>query len=528
MTWLINPYRFGGGVGGGDPYWGDVVFYLGMGAPGSAPVDLSLAARTITEVGTGPDFEADAGPVPGMSAWRVRRTAVDQSNNMRLTVDTPVGTELSGDFTIEVWAAHSNGSSYENCLFKHGNFEVAAYQSPSMLHHATLVKFSAAARRHVGELMYPAAWVHHCIERSGTTVRYYFNGQPSPVTETDSSTASATIMLGGYNFGGSNAQDWSGLIGPTRITRGIARYGGAPFVPGFTADGWMTATAPDFSPGPRKWWRAVGLTTNGASRYDAAEIEMRETLGGASINATYNATPTWSGSGGGSYANAFSWPDDNSPSTWTSTSLPAYATIDLKQPFAIRHLRLWCGTSVTPQAPTAWNLYYSDNGSSWALAYAKTGDTGWARYEARGYHLPDVGAHRYWRFEVTAVAAGAGVEMIEIGLAESAFGPTLSHRSAYGSICELNAGALWFEAFDSNTGTAWRTDSFTNGAWAGQRLTTAVTINEIRWWVSSGQQSYTPNTGRIESSHDGMRWQTEWSWSGLTWVSAEGKVISRP
>lgn len=526
MTWLTNPYRFG--RANPDPYWENVVFYLGMGAPGANPVDLSPAARTVTESGSGPDFEADAGPLPGMSAWRIRRNAADQSNNMRLTVATPGGTELSGDFTIEAWCAASNDAGDESLVLRHGNFELAM-SSVNQIQFMALAKLSSGLRRSMGDMMYPASWVHLCIERSGSTVRYYFNGQPSPVTETDSSTVSDALFLGGINVPSSFSNDWPGLIGPVRVTRGVARYGGTPFVPGFTEDGWMTATAPDFTAGPRKWWRFVGLQTNGGNAYRTTEIEMRETLGGANINGTYNATPSWSGGGGGTYANAFSWPHDDGRSNWTGTSLPAYVTIDLVQPFAIRHLRLWAGTSATPQSPTSWNLYHSDDNSNWTLALAKTGDTGWAQYEARAYHVPNVGSHRYWRFEVIAVTTGAGAQMIEIGLAESAYGPTLSHRSAYGTITDLNFGRPPRYAYDGNTaGTAWWSRIITDAVWVGQRLTTAVTINEIRWWSAAGEQTYTPNVGRIESSRDGWRWQTEWSWSGLTFASDEDKVISRP
>lgn len=532
MTWLTNPYRFGSA----DPYDPLIEFELGMGAPGAAPVDVSGKGRTVTEIGTNGDFVADAGPIPGMSAWKypclTSGVAVDQ-----LRVDLSA-VPVAGDYTLEVWACKHNFSGNNNAIVNWGvgrrlttgvgfagaNSHYLRVGFPGTPVGAWPGYYDTDAGH--GQAYVPGTWGHFCLERQGGVVRFYFNGDPWELTHTDATTISAVLSMGGQpNNALSTMHDWRGLIGPVRLTT-AARYGGAAFIPGFTPGGRMTSTVPEF-PSTMAWARVCWTALNGGDQVRLNEVEMRETPGGATINSTKAALPTYT-STAGTAANAFLW--DRGDTNICDLTTPGNIRVDLLSAFAIRHFAVQAGSSVPPKCPTNFTLEYSDNDSTWTVAVTRTGETGWTRYEGRGFHVPDVGAHRYWRLVVTGTSSGSTAEIMELALNLSPSGPNVAQSSRnYGTAYDANWSGSKMLAFDANN-TNGPARVFGTTGWMGQRFSSPVAeIAEIKIWTAAGNQTYTPSAGSVWLSEDGLRWQRRWSWSGLTtWASDEDKVITKP
>lgn len=51
-------------------------------------------------------------------------------------------------------------------------------------------------------------------------------------------------------------------------------------------------------------------------------------------------------------------------------------------------------------APRDWALEYSDDGTTWDIAHAVSGETGWGNGERRGFAFSSVGSHTSWRIRV--------------------------------------------------------------------------------------------------------------------------------
>lgn len=529
MTWLTNSMRFGGG--NPDPYWANVVFYLPMLAPGAAPVDVSPLARTVTVTGTPGGYTADAGLFAGQTAYQNAWLETDPSTK-GLTVPAVAGANLDGDFTIEGWFLLTLLSGDRDALWKQYNAaESLSFgpvmqasglnESPSLITEPNFLAGAPlfdAGRNWTGEVADHGRWHHYAVDRTGGVLRLYMDGQPMPWTGTQSTDWNGPLRIGH----GTGLWVWRGYIGPQRVTKGVARYQGVPFVPGVTADGWMTETAPDFSGTAAEFWRIRWTASNAVAPY-GREAELRATPGGANVAVSASALPTYAASSG-TAANPFK--RDWKGSTWTP-SLPAWAKADLKAAFKLLHLRIRNGNTAN-RAPRTWSLEGSNDDSSWTTLISRADDTGWQRYEARSYHIADQGSFRYYRFNVTAVDGGTSPAIEEIYLAPS--GEALSYISdprMLGTAWDINWGRPRSAMFDGGTGVMFA--SVIKQGWVGVRLLSAQDITEITWTSDSGNPTATPSAGFVERSRDGVRWQTVWPFSGWTsWTAGETKVSAKP
>lgn len=100
----------------------------------------------------------------------------------------------------------------------------------------------------------------------------------------------------------------------------------------------------------------------------------------------------------------------------SATTLPQSVTVQMGVPTPVRSLSIWNGAS-TAQSPNAFNLEYSDNGSSWTTAQSWTAGAWQSALQRRDFVLSsDPGAHLYWRLNITSSNSGTTTALTEVRL----------------------------------------------------------------------------------------------------------------
>lgn len=100
----------------------------------------------------------------------------------------------------------------------------------------------------------------------------------------------------------------------------------------------------------------------------------------------------------------------------SATTVPQSVTIQMGVPTPVRSLAMWNG-ALAAQSPNAFNLQWSDDGSSWTTAQSWTAGA-WASARMRRDFVlsSDPGAHLYWRINVTSSNSGTTTALTEVRL----------------------------------------------------------------------------------------------------------------
>ena len=123
-------------------------------------------------------------------------------------------------------------------------------------------------------------------------------------------------------------------------------------------------------------------------------------------------------------ANAFD--NDGRSITASTSALPLWLGAQASGTFTPTKLWIQADTTVNgTQAPNAFSLDWSDNGSSWNTLQSWSGETGWSPTETRSYTVSGAAAHAYWRVNVTAKNGGSYTSIASLRL-ENASGQRLS------------------------------------------------------------------------------------------------------
>ncbi len=217
---IVAGYPVSGG-GGGDPYFSSVVLLTHLdGADGSTTfVDSSSYGRTITPAG-GVQIDTANFEFGGASAWF---NSVGDSLRCAQSSDFDL---FGGDFTAEGW--YYTGSNAGNqCVLEFGannnnrlNLSIVAgslliyEQIPGG---AVLITASAPPIN---------TWNSWCMEKSGATLTLYINGAVAGTAMGASYPSGALYCDIGRSIHGAGG-DFNGWEDEIRVTKGVARYGGA-------------------------------------------------------------------------------------------------------------------------------------------------------------------------------------------------------------------------------------------------------------------------------------------------------------
>jgi hypothetical protein len=200
----------------------------------------------------------------------------------------------------------------------------------------------------------------------------------------------------------------------------------------------------------------VGATTNGVTVSASSEnvVHNSDGLGGSPFVPMDSEDQPVALLGG----NRAAWKaaDDNNNSGWQDTgssnvsSLPSTWAVDFgaSNTKSIARYSIRAGPSAvnTNNAPKAWTLESSDNGSVWTVEQTKSNITGWAAGEKRTYTTAEgdtgtVTAHRFWRLNVSAVDGDTELIVSEIEMFEI-FSSSAQQILVSGGKLTLNATAI--------------------------------------------------------------------------------------
>jgi hypothetical protein len=203
-----------------DPWYDKTSLILNMdGTPGSTTfVDDSPNALAVTAAG-------DAQIVSDATFGTV--ASFDGAGDI-LTIPNSLATDLPGDFTIECWFYGNGISSTTGTLI--GKWKTASQVAWAVLISSSVVQLGIGNSG--GFVAAPTfatnisnnQWYHVAITRSGTSIKCFLNGVQIGSTLTYASNMSSTSTTDLGYLGSSNSNYFNGKIGPTRITKGIARY----------------------------------------------------------------------------------------------------------------------------------------------------------------------------------------------------------------------------------------------------------------------------------------------------------------
>lgn len=239
-----------------------------------------------------------------------------------------------------------------------------------------------------------------------------------------------------------------------------------------------------------RYHRLRFLGNNGRSTLNIADVQLRESAGGA--NVATGGTPTassvfettipssfpasnafdsdvntyWSTlpiSALNASSNFSGFPASNAvdgdPSTFWATATgvtAAQLTYDAGASVIgpdITKYQITARADAADGAPKDWTLEYSDNGGTWTVADTVTGETGWANGETREFTLASVGAHRAWRLNISANNGRSTINIAEIAFDGYSWGSiTLQYDQGSGNAIAVAEYTIQARA-DANDGS---------------------------------------------------------------------------
>ena len=230
----IDSYRFGEPASpppGGDPYFANVTYLVtNEGSNGSTPSP-AVVGGTINYTDSAALSTASA-PTGQSSSLYLDATGARDS----IWLNSGAGSQLTGDFTVEIWFAINNSGNVNNArLFDIGANKLSVFLNGRVESDPTISIYGAASyiiNSHALSTWTPGTWHSVCVSRSGSTVYLFFDGVLQ-TTATNSATLGATIngmSIGAY-FKGAGNHLADSYIGPFRLTDGVCRYTATYTVP---------------------------------------------------------------------------------------------------------------------------------------------------------------------------------------------------------------------------------------------------------------------------------------------------------
>lgn len=274
----------------------------------------------------------------------------------------------------------------------------------------------------------------------------------------------------------------------------------------------MTAAAPGVTPltsTPYLFYKVDITAIDGGTQASCAEIELLDgagvnllrqtissgtasassTFGGAGISAALAFTHAFLDTGGSSVG----WVTASGTAGWLKWT--SSGTID------VTSYALTARTSEGNRAPKNFTLEYSDDDSAWTAADTRTNITGWASQETRAFSFASVGAHKYWRINVTAVDGGSFLGICSFRLVCSD-GSVINNNGNVALIHANNfssTGDLEQRLMDGSTSTGWTgTAGTTNALFI--HLPIAVAAAQLNWTSRSAEGNRSPKDFTIKGA----------------------------
>jgi hypothetical protein len=206
-----------------DPYINNVSLLLHMdGSNGSTTfVDNSINTLAVTANG-------NAQVSTGQTKFGSGSLLLDGTNDF-LTITSNVLFDLSGDFTIELFARFSSLATAQTVISRWGSSQrcwLFTVDSSTSLTFATgnTGSIDQVITRTSPVTLNANTWYHFAATRSGSTVRIFVDGSQAGAngTATGNCTGTQSVKIGVNGDGDVN--DTNGYVDDVRITKGVARY----------------------------------------------------------------------------------------------------------------------------------------------------------------------------------------------------------------------------------------------------------------------------------------------------------------
>lgn len=224
---LLNPYRFGPG-GPTDPSFSNVSLLINpAGADTSTTfADLSSNANTLTAI-------ANAQHDTSITKFTSSSLQCDGTGDF---VSAPSGAIFnfdSSNYTLETWFYVTSFAAFSGLMGKRpssavfAGFSCGVDTAGNVAYLATANGSSWGVSLSSSTTISTSVWYHLCVDYDGSTTRLYIDGVVRA-----SAAGAFTILTNNNDLAigaGAGNGDFSllGHMGPTRITKGVARYAGA-------------------------------------------------------------------------------------------------------------------------------------------------------------------------------------------------------------------------------------------------------------------------------------------------------------
>lgn len=298
--------------------------------------------------------------------------------------------------------------------------------------------------------------------------------------------------------------------------------------------------------GSHRYWR-INITDNGTGANDVAgliELQWHTDANGYGSHVT-GATVTADTEFDGSHlaGNAADHhPVDAGGDVWASTnsSFPHWLAFDFGSGNDAEVMGLTIlgrNDSNVTQSPTAFDVQFSDDGSSWTTAWSESG-LSWVGQEVKHFLSPNAsaytgsphGSHEYWRMfyaedDGGTIASASEIEMRSAPSgADQATGGTPTDGGNFGGFGASNA-------FDNNNSTSFfGVGSGTSASWVQYQFASAEEIAEITWRNrGDAEANQAPRQLVVMYSDDGSTWTMAWSVNNSTgWSLGQTRTFTDP
>lgn len=220
---LLNPFRFGGSGGGGDPHYSNVSLLLHMdGADGSTTfTDSSPTPKTVTSY-------ADAQISTTQSKFGGSSLRLDGTDGY-LSIPSDAGFAFgTGDFTVEFWVNLDVNNVYQMMFYTgpYNTSQLAVRVSDT----GKLQTFIGNGTDSYGVVsgattVTTSDWHHIAVASASGVIKSFLDGvQQSSKANATSITSTTAAYIGAQVVSGSPAGFPAGYIDEMRVTKGVARY----------------------------------------------------------------------------------------------------------------------------------------------------------------------------------------------------------------------------------------------------------------------------------------------------------------
>lgn len=228
MTFFINPYAHGPGGGGGitDPAFSSTVLLLGYeGADGStSAVDESASSNGAAT------FNGNAQIDTAQFKFGASSLLLDGTGDYLSYADNADWDFITGDWTIETWVRFNSTSGFQNVIGRADGSANGPFNLDAVNGSILRFRYQLASEGMVNDQAtwnyVTNTWYHLCIERSGNVFRSYADGViiTTHTWANNMADSSLGLYLGSLSNGTNTLNGW---LDETRVTKGVARYGGA-------------------------------------------------------------------------------------------------------------------------------------------------------------------------------------------------------------------------------------------------------------------------------------------------------------